>query len=302
MSASELLPASRHLAASASRGSCPVCLVRERTTVLVSSPKRSLKECRECGVTFLEPQPDVREFSSILSDHYIKDEARLERAFEKTRDPVASLVAKKIQERKKRGRILDVGCAGGYFLSRYFPSTEWELFGVEPSKFASARAAEKGVRVYNGELTDQDLPGGCFDVITILDTFSYFREPREELNVLHRTMKAGALLAIEQPLAGTHVWRHATRLGRFLGGAPMSLLESGQNFLYTMSSMILLLRETGFEIVECLPLPGNKQRDLYRDVLFGVYYTASRIIWGLSGETQMWGPNFVVIASPVDKS
>jgi len=251
-------------------------------------------------VTYLDPQPDRHQFSVILAEHYIRDEARLERAFMKTREPVFSSVAAQICKRKKAGKILDVGCAGGHFLSNYFSPAGWERFGVEPSKFAGARAAEKGITVHEGELPTVDLPSTFFDVITILDTLSYFRDPRQELRRLLAALKPGGLLVIEQPLAATHVWRHATKLGRFLGGTPMSLLETGQNFLYDMPSLNFLLSKTGFAILESEPVPGVKQRQWYRNTLFKAYYLLSRLLWHLSSGREMFGPNFAVVASPAE--
>ncbi len=278
---------------------CPLCMGRAGTRKpLLSGPNRSMRKCETCGVVFLDPPPDPRRFSAILADHYIKGEARLERAFGRTREPVLSRVAAKILQRKKSGNILDVGCAGGYFLERYFSLSGWESFGVEPSKYGSARAADKGIHVYRGEISDVDLPDAFFDVITVLDVICYIRDPKRELRRLRSALKSGGLLVVEQPVAGTHLWRHITKLGRFLGGAPMVLLENSQLFLYEMQSMNVLLSQTGFKELEYDPLPGNRQRRRYRDAIFGSYYLTSRLAWHLSGRKLMLGPNFIAVASP----
>jgi SAM-dependent methyltransferase len=256
-----------------------------------------MKKCSNCGVIFLDPPPDPKQFSAILADGYIKDEARLERAFGRTREPVLSRVAAKILEHKSRGRILDVGCAGGHFLKSYFSGTSWETFGIEPSNYGSARAADKGIKIYRGEISDVKLPAGFFDVITVLDVLCYILDPQEELLKLRNSLKPDGLLVVEQPVAGTHIWRHVTKLGRLLGGPPMVLLENSQMFLYEMRSMRLLLHQTGFKEIEYGPLPGNRQRRRYRDVIFGSYYVGSRLAWCLSGRRLMLGPNFVVVAS-----
>ena len=280
---------------------CPLCLGLAGTRKpLLSSPKRSMRKCESCGVIFLDPPPDRRKFSAILADDYIKDEARLERAFGRTREPVLSRVAAKIMEGKKGGKILDVGCAGGHFLEQYFSSREWECFGVEPSKYGSARAADKGIEVYRGEISEVDLPNAFFDVITVLDVICYIQDPQRALRRLRNALKSDGLLVVEQPVAGTHIWRHVTKLGRLFGGPPMVLLENSQMFLYEMQSMNVLLRQTRFKQLECEPLPGNRQRRRYRDVIFGSYYLGSRLAWHLSGRTLMLGPNFIVVASPAE--
>jgi SAM-dependent methyltransferase len=298
MSVSEPLSAPRDLSGPEPQAACRLCMLRGRTSVLVASPRRKLLKCHACGVTFLDPQPDAREITNHLTHHYITEDAHVDVNFGKLRQAVLSRVAAQILKRRSSGRILDVGCAGGFFLSRYFSGRGWERFGVEPSEFAAAKAAQKGLAMYRGQLLDVELPRTFFDVVTIFDTLSYFREPRKELRLLCRAMRTGGLLVIEQPFSTTHVWRHATPLGRLLGGAPMSLLENGQNFLYQARTMRLLLRESGFEVDEIETLPGNKQRDSYRDVLFASYFFASRIAWHLSARNLVLGPNFVVFASP----
>lgn len=278
---------------------CPLCLDRVgEKKVLLSGPSRKMKKCANCHVIFLDPPPDPRKFSAILADHYIRDEARLERAFGRTREPVLSRVAAKILKRKNGGRILDVGCAGGHFLNRYFSLPGWESFGIEPSNYASARAADNGIEVYHGEISDVTLPDAFFDVITVLDVLCYILDPQEELRKLRKALKPDGLLVVEQPVAGTHVWRHVSKLGKLLGGPPMVLLENSQMFLYELKSMKLLLSQTGFNSLEYDPLPGNRQRRRYRDLVFGTYYAGSLLAWHTSGRKLMLGPNFVVVASP----
>jgi SAM-dependent methyltransferase len=255
-------------------------------------------KCGACGVAYLDPQPDPLQVATHLAEHYIRDEIQTEHHFGKGREAVLFRVASSIRARKSGGRILDIGCAGGYFLHHHFNSPDWQSFGVEPSKYAAARAEERGIKVFQGQLSAVELPEAFFDVVTIFDTFSYFRDPRRDLKTLHKAMKTDGLLVIEQPLAATTVWRHATRLGCLLGGFPMSLLDGGQNFLYGPSSMRLLLRETGYRQVASDNLPGNKQRDSLRDFLFGVYYLSSSFVWISTGNSWMLGPNFVVMAMP----
>jgi SAM-dependent methyltransferase len=255
-------------------------------------------KCGSCGVAFLEPPTDSRIISNLLEDHYITKETHLETRFEKSRETVLSLVANHIQQKKEHGRILDLGCAGGYFLSRFFSSPSWETFGIEPSRFAAAKAREKGINVHQGQVLTAEFPAGHFDVVTALDVLSYFSEPHRELEVIRRILKPDGLLVIEQPLGDTHVWRHSTKMGRILGGSAMFLVDNGTYFLYDSSSVSLLLRESHFRPSEIIQLPPNKQRDICRNALFRAYYWASQALWRLSGRKVMLGPNFLVLATP----
>jgi SAM-dependent methyltransferase len=298
-SQTEVKPAQlRNRSASTTPSSCRICFASHHGRVLVANAERALLKCAACGVAYLEPQPDPFQVANHLTEHYIRDEVQTEHHFGKGREAVLSRVAASIVARKRGGNILDVGCAGGYFLNRYFNSSDWQPFGVEPSKYAAEKADKRGIRVFQGQLSDVQLPEAHFDVVTIFDTFSYFRDPRRDLRGLRKALKSDGLLVIELPLAGTTVWRHATRLGRMLGGFPMSLLDGGQNFLYSPSSMRLLLQDTGYRQVGSDNLPGNKQRDSLRDFFFGFYYLGSTLVWVSSGNAWMLGPNFAVMAVP----
>src|SRR5262249_1989036 len=276
---------------------CKICFAEDRSRILVASPERALLRCRSCGAAYLDPLPDPAQITSHLTEHYIKDEVQTEQHFGKGREAVLSRVARSVLRRKSSGRIIDIGCAGGYFLNRYFDSPSWELYGIEPSKYAAAKAEKRNIKVFQGQLSSIALPTSFFDVITIFDTFSYFRDPQHDLKTLHNALSPNGLLVIEQPLVATTVWRHATRIGRLLGGYTMSLLDGGQNFLYGPRAMRLLLKEAGFREVAISNLPGNKQRDPLRDLLFGVYYAGSSLCWIASGNSWLCGPNFVVMAT-----
>lgn len=114
---------------------------------VVAEPTRELDaiRCHVCKVVFLEPPPDEMAVTVEFEERHITSADRLEKFFGSRRDPVLSFVANHISRIKKRGHILDVGCAGGHFLDRFFSESEWQKSGVEPSRFAAARAQEKGI-------------------------------------------------------------------------------------------------------------------------------------------------------------
>lgn len=298
MSANERLAADQGLAAQTTEVACRLCMDPGEKAVLVSNLDRKLLKCRACGVVFLDPLPKVEELSIHFSDRYIKDEERLENTFTKPRDSVLSQVAARTKKRKSGGRILDIGCAGGHFLSHYFPSSDWERFGVEPSKYASAKAAEKGIKMCDGQVLDMSLPTTFFDVVTALDVVCYFARPQQELEKIRRSLKPDGVLVIELPLAEAQIWRNSTNLKQLVGGKGRFLTHCGHLYFFNQSSIDFLLRATGFRVAEYAPLPGNKQRRSYQDLVFGGYYTASRLLWHTSGGRFMLGPNFLVVASP----
>jgi SAM-dependent methyltransferase len=265
---------------------------------VLSNGDTKLVKCEACGVGFVDPLPSPKFISTHFQDHYITDDTRLERVYGDLRKSALSLLAAQVQRRRSGGKILDIGCAGGYFLDRYFPPVQWEKFGVEPSRLAIERATERGIRIYEGEVLSVDLPPQFFDVITAAGVLPYFREPRQELSAIRRSLKPGGLLVLELPLGATQVWRHTTRLGRMTGGGTRSIFESPHLFFYDLPSLRLLLHETGFRVDGFCPSPGNQQPGVLHDVLFRGYFEASRVLWWLSSGRALLGPGLIICATP----
>lgn len=276
---------------------CRLCGVPGCTSIVVRGPEKRLARCHACQVVFLAPPPDETAVNAEFAERHITSDDRLEKFFGSRRDPVLSFVANHIFKIKKRGRILDVGCAGGHFLERFFPDSEWQKSGVEPSRFAAGRAKEKGITIYQGSLASVRLPDSAFDVITALGVLLYFREPQRELAVLRKSLRPGGILLIELPLAEAQLWRNSPRLSRLVGAKSRSLLGSGHLFYYNVASLSYLLGRANFRVDKIMPVPAMKQRTAYQELLSGVYYHASRAIWALSSRQVMLGPDFLALVS-----
>src|SRR5262245_57585647 len=70
----------------------------------------------------------------------------------------------RIENLKQGGRILDVGCGLGLFLSE-FSSDRWQRYGTDVSDYAIAAARSRGIQV-NDASRAYDYPDETFDVIT----------------------------------------------------------------------------------------------------------------------------------------
>jgi SAM-dependent methyltransferase len=228
---------------------------------------------------------------------YLRNDELLERQFGRVRDRILSLVAQDVHRRKKGGNILDIGCAGGYFLKRFFSGSRWELHGVEPSRLGAKRAEEKGIRVYPGQAHSVDLPGAYFDVVTAMDVFYYFFEPQRELSVIRNSLKPDGLLFIEVPLAEAQLLRNAGCTA-LLAGKTVKQWPLGEIlYFFNRDSIRFVLEQSGFQVDAFLPMPGNHQGNLPKDLVFDGYYLASELAWHLSAHRLMLGPNFLAVAS-----
>ena len=78
-----------------------------------------------------------------------------------------------------KGKILDVGCAAGFFLN-VAKHNGWETYGVEPSRWMSDWGNQRfNLNIKNGTLREAAFPDNFFDVVTMWD---YFNIPDQLLN------------------------------------------------------------------------------------------------------------------------
>jgi SAM-dependent methyltransferase len=98
-----------------------------------------------------------------------------------------------------KGRVLDVGCATGFFLAAA-ESRGWLAYGVEPSPWAAGQAKQQfGDRVFQGTLEQADYPSTWFDCITMFDVLEHVTQPGDLIKTCHRILRPGGCLAIVTP-------------------------------------------------------------------------------------------------------
>jgi SAM-dependent methyltransferase len=94
------------------------------------------------------------------------------------------------------GRILDVGCGLGYFLSGVDP--RWQRFGVEISDYAAEKAREYGT-IFHGELRRAKYEDRSFDVVTLYHVIEHMEDPERELEEIKRVLRPGGFLVVGTP-------------------------------------------------------------------------------------------------------
>jgi SAM-dependent methyltransferase len=147
-----------------------------------------IARCPTCTLIQVDAELSRAELDEIYGPRYFTDEDLLhdyvaERAVRlesgtRAADALARLVP--------GGRLLDIGCAAGFFLMP--AARHYDVTGVELSKFASAYArSEFGLRVLTGDVSDVGLEGELFDVVTMWATIEHVSDPV-------RTVEAAAAL------------------------------------------------------------------------------------------------------------
>ena len=275
---------------------CPMCSGLGQQT-LAEYKGKFLKKCLNCGGGYVFPQPSPAELLAHFQDDNTAGRD-LELKFESNREKVLSRVADYIQRKRQHGTILDVGCATGLFLARFLQDPGWNAWGLELTSKAADKAAERGIRIFRGSIQEAHFAENSFDFVSVLDVFYYFPEPHRELAEFHRVLTPDGLLVLELPLAGSRIWRTSRTLGRLLSGSRRPLLQSSDHlFYFTPKSIVSLLARCGFRVEDILPLPGNSQANVPRDLAVRAYSLASSLLHRATGASIFLGPRFLVAAA-----
>lgn len=202
-----------------------------------------LHRCPDCGFLFVHPLPESPleiysedYFAGAGGGHgyvdYDRDKQAMIPAFERYLELIEQAYGKK-------GRMLDIGAATGFFLD-IARKRGWETAGVEPSDHAAAMGRAKGIDVRTGTLDALEAPDHSFDVITMWDVIEHVPEPRETLRQVRRLLRPGGIVAINTPDADS-LW------ARVMGMRWHLIVPPEHLHLFGSGSLRRLLSDTDFE-------------------------------------------------------
>ena len=192
---------------------CPVCgsadnevyLDSNEETLdagLIGSSRRStapgrILRCRVCGFGFRE----TRFAAQQLAELYRHMDAGMYQSEMEGRRRTGARHLQIVERFARRGRLLDVGCASGVFLS-LAAEAGWEATGVEPSETLSQQAADalagRGA-IYGTILEEASLPPAHYDAVTLWDVLEHVPDPLAMLRQCSALLKPGGLLFLNVP-------------------------------------------------------------------------------------------------------
>ena len=137
------------------------------------------------------------------------------------------------------GKILDVGCGLGFFLSAI--NSQWEKYGVEISEFASdyARQHFPDINIFTGELGQAKYEDNFFDVVYCFSVLEHANNPNEIMSKIYRVIKPGSLLIVSVPNIESFCARRFKSNYRLLGVPHI--------VLWSRATLTTLLEQNGFK-------------------------------------------------------
>lgn len=193
--------------------------------------------CNRCGLQYLNPRlkADVvlEGYSAGSDETFVSQAAGRERTFGKSLKYIERF-------RQERGRLLDVGTAGGSFLA-VARDAGWQVAGCEPNRWLCEWASDHyGLQVQPGTIFDMKLPEASFDVITLWDVLEHTPDPTAVLQECRRVLKPGGLLLINYPDIRSGIARAMGRRWVFLLSVHL--------YYFTIPTLSRMLKELGFNV------------------------------------------------------
>lgn len=217
----------------------------------------ALERCAACALVYVNPQP----LPDDLAAHYRAKAAATEAEFyQYTVSPAQiaeydRIVQDLVRLQPARGRLLDLGCAAGYFMQRA-GGAGFETHGIDIATWVEEVAARRGVaNVRACRLLDAAFPDGWFDVIHSSQVFEHLTQPLVELAEIRRILKPGGLLYVNVP--------NYRCLSIVLGRDDFELNTPPEHVVYyTPHTLAALLARAGLTVLGTASYGGLKWENL----------------------------------------
>ncbi len=194
--------------------------------------------CNRCGLVYVNP----RLKSEILEHFYEEYLPEEQESNEEMRNFTFANSIEKIRRYKERGKLLDIGCANGYFLNKA-RKEGFDVEGVEKSKSCSEYAKKEfNIKVFDGDFLSYDFVSKEFDVITLFHTIEHMYQPLETLQKAFNIMNDKGVIMITVPNVNR---AFNVKITKELWGA------SCEGHLYAFSTRTLkeMLKKAGFSVI-----------------------------------------------------
>ena len=259
---------------------------------------RRYVRCPDCGLVFLNPRPSKSLVEAFYRDDY--DEAYGEAEASSDRHPVFESVARRLNlYRQPPGRLLDVGCGDGAFLS-FCQSAGWSCYGLELSRKAAARAARRRLTLLPPDWLEHTGQREPFDVITLVNVLETVTNPISLLRQVSHALTPSGLVVIRATNGAFHLPMRT----------PASWVGSRYDqafhlFLYSPQALRSLLKKIGLQTIaihNSVPSRGPlaPANPLISRIKWRIgataFWSCAEVLFKMTGGRIVWAPSFELIA------
>lgn len=205
----------------------------------------NIVRCKRCGLIYVNPRLDAAALQEYYRFANPSDMAFIEGWFIQNADLQQATwkrFLRTFQRDGPAGRLLDVGCGAGGFLS-IARDAGYQTVGQEVAPyFVDYCRAQLGLTVLGGELETLDLAPASFDCVTAFDVIEHHPDPKRLLRTMRRLVKPGGIAVLSTHDIGN-------LLARWYGLRWRYIAPIGHLVYFTRTTLSRMLVECGFKVV-----------------------------------------------------
>lgn len=211
---------------------------------------KGLVKCSACGLVFVSPRPDAQELYALYGEtyfhnddsgtvgytNYLKDERNIRQTFQRR--------LKRLEKFIQPGKVLDVGCALGFFLAEA-KNRGWQVQGLDISHFA-VDYAQKTFQfdARQGSLLEADFPTEAYDLVTMWDVIEHVPDPKAYIQACADRLHSGGMIALATPDVASIPAKVTGK--RWVGYK----LSEEHLYYFSPETLSKMLNDAGFDVVD----------------------------------------------------
>ena len=211
--------------------------------------KETIVECQNCGLIYVNPRILLLPKYKIISNEQDKF------YFEETRNERISAYSNLIKQiptwlGQQAENLLDIGCGDGVLIEAALKE-DITCTGIEQNEALINFARERLQGSFTIKKDFNNIPGSCFDVITLINVIEHLTEPAVVLNKLSKLLKPKGILLIHTPnVSGIYSrilsarWHHYEPLVHF--------------YYFNINTLTKILENSGMDIIAQFNITASK--------------------------------------------
>lgn len=184
---------------------CPLCMAEEYDIFLVVAKEFKYVRCKRCSFIYQKRKlkDSVRLKLYLDSEYFNLSAALQETTFESRKYkkfiPVLREIGSFYDPDSHDVKLLDLGCAQGYFLELLQEKTQWQAIGIDANKMSVKFGTQKGLNIICGDFLQCCFKNGEFDIVTCFGILGRITHPVTFLENCYRLLAKDGLLMISTP-------------------------------------------------------------------------------------------------------
>lgn len=276
---------------------CPCGATAPPTEAFSTSTRRYVR-CSACDLVFLDPRPTRETLEEYFQEDYDGDYGEVEASDD--RQPVFQSVLRHLSaHRSPPGALLDIGCGDGEFLmlSR---EAGWRCSGIELSRQAAMRAAQKGIPVLSTHSIERGEWAQHFDIVTLINVLETVADPAIMLRQATSLLAPSGFVVVRATNGPFHLSMRTP--ARWIGS---QYDQAFHWYLFSVKAITALMESAGLRVMSLRnSTPSRGPLSPVHPWFSRVKWTLSRsVLWPLAQTLYfatngrlVWAPSFEIIA------